>query len=129
MLRAYRMPDRTLQVAQDLHVSEEAMRDMHGLLLTVLALCTWVALLLGSTSNCIKAWPARQLGTRSPVSQPHAAARLNMPAAVANIAHGNSSILADQIALKLVGPEGYVVTEVKAQRDAACAMQSPCSQL
>lgn len=29
----------------------------------------------------------------------------------ANIAHGNSSIIADQIALKLVGPEGYVVTE------------------
>ena len=29
----------------------------------------------------------------------------------ANIAHGNSSILADRIALKLVGPEGYVVTE------------------
>uniref|UniRef100_A0A8C2ZQP3 Methylenetetrahydrofolate dehydrogenase (NADP+ dependent) 1b n=1 Tax=Cyclopterus lumpus TaxID=8103 RepID=A0A8C2ZQP3_CYCLU len=29
----------------------------------------------------------------------------------ANIAHGNSSILADIIALKLVGPEGFVVTE------------------
>lgn len=29
----------------------------------------------------------------------------------ANIAHGNSSILADKIALKLVGDEGYVVTE------------------
>ncbi len=29
----------------------------------------------------------------------------------ANIAHGNSSIVADQIALKLVGPDGYVVTE------------------
>ncbi|TAN36738.1 MAG: formate--tetrahydrofolate ligase [Verrucomicrobia bacterium] len=29
----------------------------------------------------------------------------------ANIAHGQSSILADQIALKLVGKEGYVVTE------------------
>ncbi|XP_011833718.1 PREDICTED: C-1-tetrahydrofolate synthase, cytoplasmic [Mandrillus leucophaeus] len=29
----------------------------------------------------------------------------------ANIAHGNSSILADRIALKLVGPEGFVVTE------------------
>ena len=29
----------------------------------------------------------------------------------ANIAHGNSSIVADQVALKLVGPEGYVVTE------------------
>jgi len=29
----------------------------------------------------------------------------------ANIAHGQSSILADQIALKLVGPDGYVVTE------------------
>lgn len=30
----------------------------------------------------------------------------------ANIAHGNSSILADQIALKLVGEEGYCITEV-----------------
>jgi methylenetetrahydrofolate dehydrogenase (NADP+)/methenyltetrahydrofolate cyclohydrolase/formyltetrahydrofolate synthetase len=29
----------------------------------------------------------------------------------ANIAHGNSSILADRIALKLVGPEGFVITE------------------
>jgi len=29
----------------------------------------------------------------------------------ANIAHGNSSIVADQIALKLVGPTGFVVTE------------------
>ena len=29
----------------------------------------------------------------------------------ANIAHGNSSVVADQIALKLVGEKGYVVTE------------------
>jgi formyltetrahydrofolate synthetase len=29
----------------------------------------------------------------------------------ANIAQGNSSIMADRIALKLVGPDGYVVTE------------------
>ena len=29
----------------------------------------------------------------------------------ANIAHGNSSVVADQIALKLVGPGGYVLTE------------------
>jgi formyltetrahydrofolate synthetase len=29
----------------------------------------------------------------------------------ANIAHGNSSIVADELALKLAGPEGYVVTE------------------
>ena len=29
----------------------------------------------------------------------------------ANIAHGNSSILADKIALKLVGEDGVVVTE------------------
>ncbi len=40
----------------------------------------------------------------------------NTPAIVhagpfANIAHGNSSILADRIALGLVGPDGYVVTE------------------
>ena len=30
----------------------------------------------------------------------------------ANIAPGNSSIIADRIGLKLVGPDGYVVTEV-----------------
>ncbi len=40
----------------------------------------------------------------------------NTPAIVhagpfANIAHGNSSIIADQIALRLVGKDGYVVTE------------------
>jgi formyltetrahydrofolate synthetase len=29
----------------------------------------------------------------------------------ANIAHGNSSIIADQVALKLVGAEGYCITE------------------
>lgn len=29
----------------------------------------------------------------------------------ANIAHGNSSVIADQMALKLVGPKGFVVTE------------------
>lgn len=29
----------------------------------------------------------------------------------ANIAHGNSSVIADMIALKLVGAQGYVVTE------------------
>ena len=29
----------------------------------------------------------------------------------ANIAHGNSSVIADQIALRLVGKDGYVVTE------------------
>merc|ERR1711973_289238 len=29
----------------------------------------------------------------------------------ANIAHGNSSIVADKIALKLVGKDGFVVTE------------------
>lgn len=32
----------------------------------------------------------------------------------ANIAHGNSSILADKIALKLVGPEGFVGMTSKA---------------
>ncbi|MEN6309923.1 MAG: formate--tetrahydrofolate ligase [Acidobacteriota bacterium] len=40
----------------------------------------------------------------------------NTPALVhagpfANIAHGNSSVIADQIALRLVGADGYVVTE------------------
>ena len=29
----------------------------------------------------------------------------------ANIAHGNSSIVADQIALKLVGTDGFCITE------------------
>ena len=29
----------------------------------------------------------------------------------ANIAHGNSSVIADLLALKLVGPKGYVLTE------------------
>ena len=29
----------------------------------------------------------------------------------ANIAHGNSSIVADKLALKLVGPSGFVLTE------------------
>jgi hypothetical protein len=29
----------------------------------------------------------------------------------ANIAHGNSSIVADQLALKLVGADGFVITE------------------
>uniref|UniRef100_A0A7S3A3S1 formate--tetrahydrofolate ligase n=2 Tax=Rhodosorus marinus TaxID=101924 RepID=A0A7S3A3S1_9RHOD len=29
----------------------------------------------------------------------------------ANIAHGNSSVVADQIAMKIVGPDGYVLTE------------------
>ena len=29
----------------------------------------------------------------------------------ANIAHGNSSIIADRLALKLVGKDGFVVTE------------------
>lgn len=33
----------------------------------------------------------------------------------ANIATGNSSIVADQIALKLAGADGYVVTEVSAR--------------
>jgi len=40
----------------------------------------------------------------------------NTPAVVhagpfANIAHGNSSVIADQIALRLVGRDGYVITE------------------
>ncbi len=38
----------------------------------------------------------------------------------ANIAHGNSSIVADQIGLKLVGPDGFVVTEVQT---ALCTLQ------
>lgn len=33
----------------------------------------------------------------------------------ANIAHGNSSILADRIALKLVGPNGFVCKYIKGQ--------------
>lgn len=38
----------------------------------------------------------------------------------ANIAHGNSSILADRIALKLVGPDGFVVTEAGFGCDIGC---------
>lgn len=38
----------------------------------------------------------------------------------ANIATGNSSIIADDIALKLVGPEGYVVTEAGFGADIGC---------
>ena len=30
----------------------------------------------------------------------------------ANIAHGNSSIMADDLALRLLGSEGYCITEV-----------------
>jgi len=38
----------------------------------------------------------------------------------ANIAHGNSSILADKIALKLVGEDGFVVTEAGFGSDIGC---------
>ena len=38
----------------------------------------------------------------------------------ANIAHGNSSIIADQIALKLVGEDGVVVTEAGFGADIGC---------
>jgi len=38
----------------------------------------------------------------------------------ANIAHGNSSIVADKIALKLVGEDGYVVTEAGFGSDIGC---------
>lgn len=38
----------------------------------------------------------------------------------ANIAHGNSSIVADQIALKLVGEGGFVVTEAGFGADIGC---------
>jgi len=38
----------------------------------------------------------------------------------ANIAHGNSSIVADQIALKLVGEDGYVITEAGFGADIGC---------
>jgi formyltetrahydrofolate synthetase len=34
-----------------------------------------------------------------------------VPFCLPSIAHGNSSIIADQIALKLVGPKGFVITE------------------
>jgi hypothetical protein len=40
----------------------------------------------------------------------------------ANIAHGNSSIVADQIGLKLVGADGFVVTEA---RGVECRRRSP----
>eukprot|EP00808_Paulinella_micropora_P016276 g10972.t1 len=38
----------------------------------------------------------------------------------ANIAHGNNSIIADKIALKLVGEKGYVVTEAGFGADIGC---------
>eukprot|EP00211_Chloroparvula_japonica_P004604 CAMPEP_0119121414 /NCGR_PEP_ID=MMETSP1310-20130426/2057_1 /TAXON_ID=464262 /ORGANISM="Genus nov. species nov., Strain RCC2339" /LENGTH=635 /DNA_ID=CAMNT_0007110977 /DNA_START=127 /DNA_END=2034 /DNA_ORIENTATION=- len=38
----------------------------------------------------------------------------------ANIAHGNSSIIADQIGLKLVGEDGFVVTEAGFGADIGC---------
>lgn len=37
-----------------------------------------------------------------------------------NIAHGNSSVIADEIALKLVGKEGFVVTEAGFGADMGC---------
>ena len=51
----------------------------------------------------------------------------------ANIAHGNSSIVADQIALKLVGPDGYVLTEAGFGADMGlekfCNIKCRCSGL
>ena len=45
----------------------------------------------------------------------------------ANIEHGNSSIVADQIGLKLVGPAGFVITEVTASpRLCQCSLCSTC---
>lgn len=42
----------------------------------------------------------------------------------ANIAHGNSSIIADEVALRLAGPKGFCVTEVCPRPDTeACARQ------
>jgi formyltetrahydrofolate synthetase len=39
----------------------------------------------------------------------------------ANIAHGNSSVLADMLALKLAGADGFVVTEAGANgKHCAC---------
>ena len=43
----------------------------------------------------------------------------------ANIAHGNSSIVADQIALKLVGEDGYVCTEAGFGADIGAEKVSP----
>ena len=37
-----------------------------------------------------------------------------------DIAHGNNSILADQMALKLAGAEGFVVTEAGFGSDIGC---------
>lgn len=43
----------------------------------------------------------------------------------ANIAHGNSSILADRIGLKLVGPDGYVGKETfRSSRSSALGLVS-----
>ena len=40
----------------------------------------------------------------------------------ANIATGNSSIIADQIGLSVVGPDGFVVTEVTRCSLGACSL-------
>lgn len=40
----------------------------------------------------------------------------------ANIAHGNSSVIADKISLKLVGPSGYVLTEAVRANPMRCAV-------
>lgn len=48
----------------------------------------------------------------------HGHAGFRAPGPFANITHGNSSIVADQIALKLVGPDGYVPEPVRPRNPA-----------
>ena len=45
----------------------------------------------------------------------------------ANIAHGNSSVVADKLALKLVGKDGYVCTEAGFADDPSALASSPRS--
>lgn len=45
----------------------------------------------------------------------------------ANIAHGNSSVIADEIGLKLVGADGFVATEVRSRVTCRITVQLFCS--
>ena len=47
----------------------------------------------------------------------------------ANIAPGNSSIIADKIALKLVGQDGFVITEVPNSAVSCHALSCTCTHL
>ena len=94
---------------QSMHACGTAGNVQQGLLLIARPWMSVPQACMQSGSKSCKAWClAQMVGTCHPFWPMLLACLL----AVANIAHGNSSIIADQIGLKLVGPEGYVVTEV-----------------